>query len=317
MPEPEALPDYWFVLVCGLPLEEDSFQLGQSVTLQRLHEPLTVFDLASVGAVGFQQWALLEPLAQSARAELISSTHAADGPGFDALNKCWLASALMVLRGYIGHLCPAASSYSWNLVAGHQAATAGHFKDQMKEEGVEKAVYEPRASLPRFRGSLLDFHVRVLAPGDTRRTPFNNDDAEWFRGRFESFNRLAATDERFRFALGAAVDWRFATDMRAAIARIWAGIESLFNVNSELVYRISLMTSTVLAPRGEQLLQAFAKVRGLYGIRSKAVHGEVLSDEKLTGALDDSFNILRHLLLDAVERGSVRTVADYESEILG
>jgi hypothetical protein len=108
----------WNVLVCGLPLADDSFDLGSSFALRRLKAKLTVFDLAAAGAVGFREWATLEPIAASATAEIMSTVTAAEAPGYDALNKCWLVSALLVIRGFARHICPACSGYSWNFIAG-------------------------------------------------------------------------------------------------------------------------------------------------------------------------------------------------------
>src|SRR5579871_6463630 len=98
-----AYPDVWNVLVCGLPLAEDSFDLGSSLTLRRIVAPLSVFDLAAAGAVGFREWAILEPLAPAATAEIVSPVSGASAPGYDALNKCWLVSSLLVLRGFADH----------------------------------------------------------------------------------------------------------------------------------------------------------------------------------------------------------------------
>ena len=139
-------------MVCGLPLAEPSFDLGSSLTLRRLITPLSIFDLAAAGAVGFRQWAVIEPLAPVATAEIVSPVDAATMPGYDPLNKCWLVSALLVIRGFARHICPACSAYSWNFIAGHQKSSAPAFQRQLKEEGVEKAVYEPRQSLPPFQG---------------------------------------------------------------------------------------------------------------------------------------------------------------------
>jgi hypothetical protein len=309
-------PEVWHALVCGLPLTEDRFELGSSIVLQRLFNPLSVFDLAAVGAVGFREWATLEPLAPVATAELISPMSAATLPGYDALNKCWLASALLVLRGFARHLCPAVSAYSWNFVAGHQSQRSETFRRQLAEEGTSSAVYNPRDSLPQFKGGLLDYHLRLLIPRECKETPFDNAEAEWFVGNLEKFNGMAAEDERFRFALEAAVDWRYAKDARSGISRLWAGIESVFGINSELVYRISLLASTIVAPRGKGRVDAFRRIKSLYGIRSKAVHGEPLTNNKLRTGLYESFDLLRLLLLDAVERGSVRTEEDYLRELL-
>lgn len=177
-------------------------------------------------------------------------------------------------------------------------------------------MYNPRDSLPRFKGGLLDYHLRLLIPRECKETLFDNTEAEWFVGNLEKFNGMAAEDERFRFALEAAVDWRYAKDARSGISRLWAGIESVFGINSELVYRISLLASTIVAPRGKGRVDEFRRIKSLYGIRSKAVHGEPLTNDKLRTGLYESFDLLRLLLLDAVERGSVRTEEDYLRELL-
>lgn len=314
--EPQPTPETWNVLVCGLPLAGESFELGSSLVLRRLHMPLTVFDLAAAGAVGLREWATLEPLAASATAEITSPASSAVAPGYDALNKCWLVSALLVLRGFARHICPACSGYSWNFVAGHQRSVSPLFRRQIAEEGPQKAVFEPRGSLPRFQGGLLDYHLRLLIPNETRSTPFDSTEASWFTSNFERFNHLAAEDERFRLALEAAVDWRYAKDPRAAVARVWAGVESLLGINSELVYRVALSASTVVASRGPDRLATFKKIKGLYGVRSKAVHGEPIAEDKLLTGLHDSFDVLRTLLLDAVERGAIRSDDDFFRELL-
>jgi len=125
----------WNVLVCGLPLAGDTFDLGSSLILRRLHTSLSVFDLAACGAVGFREWATLEPFATSATAEIASSVGAATVPGYDALNKCWLISSLLVIRGFARHICPAVSNYSWNFIAGHQKSVSPMFSQQLAAEG--------------------------------------------------------------------------------------------------------------------------------------------------------------------------------------
>ena len=121
--------------------------------------------------------------------------------------------------------------------------------------------------------------------------------------------------ERFRFGLEAANDWRYSTDARIAISRLWAGIECLFGISSELVYRLSLMSASVLHPKGPQRRDCFHRVKKLYGIRSKAVHGDNVSDECLAKGLDDSFCLLRDLLLAFVEHGKEYSEEDYEAAI--
>jgi hypothetical protein len=52
----------WYVLVMGLPRPEQPLTLAAGLTLVPLDSPLSVFDLAAAGAVGFREWAMLEPV---------------------------------------------------------------------------------------------------------------------------------------------------------------------------------------------------------------------------------------------------------------
>ena len=45
-------------------------------------------------------------------------------------------------------------------------------------------------------------------------------------------------------------------------------------------------------------------------------HGEPIPDEKLFTGLHESFELLRAMLLDAVERAAVRTEEDFYKELL-
>ena len=51
-------PEAWHVLICGLALDGDYFELGEGITIRRLPNALSVFDLAAAGAVGFREWAV-------------------------------------------------------------------------------------------------------------------------------------------------------------------------------------------------------------------------------------------------------------------
>jgi len=315
-PDTQVIPEAWHVLVCGLPIVGDSVTLSDSLSIRRLVSRLSVFDLAAVGAVGFREWSVLEPLAPGATYEIVSVLTPPKSAGYDPLNQCWLVSTLLVLRGFAKHICPAVSAYSWNLIAGHQIQSAPSFRAQLARDGVEKAVFQPDRSLPQFRGGLLDYHLSLLLPRDLKDVPFDSSEAHWISEHLNKFESLASSDERFRFALEACVDWRYAKDSRAAISRLWAGIESLFGIAAELVYRISLFGSVGLAERGPSRLDAFRRIKASYGIRSKAVHGEPLSEEKLVIGMYEAFDILRALLLNCVSKGAVPSEEDLYHDLL-
>ena len=97
-PSPEAHDGNWYVLIAGLPRSAAALTLAPGVSLRPLEQPLSVFDVACAGAVGFRGWAVLEPVAPGCCSEIESAKDAAILPGYDTLNRAWLASTLLVLR---------------------------------------------------------------------------------------------------------------------------------------------------------------------------------------------------------------------------
>jgi hypothetical protein len=182
---------------------------------------------------------------------------------------------------------------------------------------MDAAVLRPRRQLPPFKGDLLDFHLTMLAASKPREGPVTEDDARWICEHYEVFDRLAADSESFRLALEAAIDWRFAKDPRSAVARIWSGIEATFGITSELVYRISLLAASLLEPRGLARKDRFRSVQKLYGLRSKIVHGDKIDGAKMSLALNDSFQLLRELLLLTIQKGHVLNQDDFDQAVFG
>ena len=303
----------WYILIWNLDIEEPILQLAPGVSIKRLDYDLSVFDLAAAGAAGFREWAMLEPFTKNCVCEIETAQDSAIKPGYDSLNRAWLASALLKLKGYNAHLPLACSSYSWDVVAGHQERLRQIYKEA-KEKGIEPDNYSPKRDLPPFKGNLLELHTKFIIPYNTKRN-LTEEDASWIRDNYSTFNTLAAESESFRLALTVAVDWQYSSDPRVAIAQLWSGIEAVFGISSELVYRISLLIASLLEPRGVARKAKFEKVRKLYGVRSKAVHGEELSDDKLTKAMLESFDILSGLLLLNVEKGRPFTQDDFEEAI--
>jgi hypothetical protein len=292
----------WYILICNLEIEEPFFKLGPGVYIRRLNNSISTFDLAAAGAAGFREWALLEPFLARCLCEIETGKEAAIKPGYDALNRAWLASGLLKLKGFNAHMPLACSSYPWDFIAGHQERTKGIFEKELKEKGVEAAVNSPDRALPKFEGGFLEIHTTLLSP-ENAKTILGKEDADWIKDNFERFNYLGAKSEGFRFALHAAVNWQYESEPRMAIAQLWSGIEALFGINQELVYRLSLQIASLLEKRGDKRKDRFNQVKKLYGVRSKAVHGGELSDDKLRKAMIESFDILSKVLLVNIEKG--------------
>jgi len=305
----------WYVLTVGLPSIEDPLTLAPGVSLRPIETPLSVFDLAAAGAVGFTGWSVLEPIANACTCEIESALDSNITPGYDTLNRAWLASTMLVLRGFTRHLCVACSRYTWQMISGHQKKHSTVFKKQIHVDGVDEAIFNPNEDLPPFEGQLLDYHLKIITDDAARTDGVTPEDAEWIRNHYASFNQLAADSESFRFALESATDWRYATDQRSAVARLWAGIEAVFGVSSELVYRISLLSASLTTSRGPQRRERYIEVRKLYGLRSKIVHGDKISQERQREALNKSYHLLRDLLLLAIVRGRMFNQDDLDEAV--
>jgi hypothetical protein len=296
----------WYVLLFGLPRPEATSVLASGISLRPLDSRLDVFDLAAVGAVGFREWAALEPMIPHCTCEIESAKDADIPPGFDTLNRAWLANALLVLRGFTLASGVACSAYSWSSIPVPDASNLWDGPPRPPENR------RTRTDLPPFRGGLLDLHLRTFHDRGMRCDPLTVHDIDWIRTHFDTFNRLAADSASFRFALQSAIDWRYATDERSAVARLWSGIEAIFDISSELVFRIALLAASLLEPRGETRKARFQEVKKLYGLRSKAVHGAPLTDDSLQDGMSDSYHLLRNLILHAIERGHMLTTIDFD-----
>jgi hypothetical protein len=255
-------------------------------------------------------------MAAGCLSEIESSRDSDVKPGYDTLNRAWLASALLVLRGYGLMLPVAVSAYSWSTIAGFQKKTSEMRRDQIITEGPEAALSRPKACLPPFTGQLLDYRVKLMGCPSISKQEISDLDLDWIHGNYESFNQLAASSEKFRFALEAGIDWRYSHDLRSALARIWAGIESLFGITAELVYRLSITAASFLRPRGTERIEYAEKIKKLYSVRSKAVHGDAISPEKLEQSLDDSFMLLRDLIFYVIAIGRDLSERDIQEAIM-
>lgn len=297
----------WHVLIAGLSLDDDEYDLGSGLTLSKLKKPLSIFDLAAVGAVGFREAMVIDPLVHACTCELISRKDALTLPGHDTLNRAWVVSALILFRGFANHLCLACSAYSWNLIAGRQLTLEDVRKGTAKSN--------PTEQLPRFQGGLLDFRLKFHADSSAKNTPFTIEDAEWVKERFDTANKLDGQSKSFNLASKAAVNWRYTDDKRAAVALLWSGIEAIFSISMELRYRLSMITAGLLAPRGRQRKAKFQAVKKLYDLRCKVVHGSNLKAEEIDEAMIESYELLKSLLLISVEKGHPLQENDFDEAL--
>ncbi|MFF9491577.1 hypothetical protein [Streptomyces flaveolus] len=122
----------------------------------------------------------------------------------------------------------------------------------------------------------------------------------------------------YRLAYDSAADAPFLKDSRTAVARIWSGIESLFDVQNELSFRLSMYAAVLISDDFVQRIDIQANFKRLYTLRSKAVHGAKLDTAKLEQALTHSWCLLRDLLLACIRTGpSIPSTVELDRALLG
>ncbi|MBR0156245.1 MAG: hypothetical protein IJM20_01835 [Clostridia bacterium] len=132
----------------------------------------------------------------------------------------------------------------------------------------------------------------------------NDKDEQWIAAYYKTASDMLDNDS-FMTAVHALWSYRWHTLPRVRLAILWAGIESLFDVSSELRFRISLYISNYLYGNdSEKASDLFKKTQKLYDVRSKAVHGAKLKDD-ISDCVSETAELLNHLIKRCVENGSL------------
>lgn len=112
----------------------------------------------------------------------------------------------------------------------------------------------------------------------------------------------------YQTAVHAMASYRWHSMPRVQLAVLWAGIESLFNVSSEVSFRISLYIAHFLADRdGMKANEIFKKTKKLYNARSSAVHGNKMKDS-ISSSVEESAMLLNQLILHCAEKGELPNI---------
>ena len=105
--------------------------------------------------------------------------------------------------------------------------------------------------------------------------------------------------------------------MREAVAKLWTGIEALFpSVDSELRYRLAVLIASLLEPRGPSRKGRYDAIKRLYDRRSKAVHGTKMTDDHLRTTMEQSYLVLRDLIVRVLDKGQMFTDSELEDLVL-
>ena len=111
--------------------------------------------------------------------------------------------------------------------------------------------------------------------------------------------------DTYRTAVHALASYRWHSMPRVQLAILWSGIESLFNVSTEVSFRVSLYIARFLAGHDDiKANEVFKKVKKLYNMRSSAVHGNKMKED-ISSFVTESAVLLNQLIIHCAEIGEL------------
>jgi hypothetical protein len=159
----------------------------------------------------------------------------------------------------------------------------------------------PQASIFNVTG----YSFRGYNAGYIRK--ISSKEHKWISNHYRKVARLMDND-RYLNAIHSLSTYKWHSLPRAQLALIWAGIEGLFGVDSELSFRVSLYIARYLSPRkGQRQRTIFESIKKLYSIRSKAVHGGTIKNPQ--ESVIESAMILRRLIVKCAEHEALPDTA--------
>ena len=143
------------------------------------------------------------------------------------------------------------------------------------------------------------------------------DDLDWVRNNLGTVIRLTE-DESFQTAVEALCTYMLASNDRMKVAQLWAGVEALFDIEYELRYRLATLSAKLLGTSPLECRQIYADMKGLYGERSKIIHGKQIGKKKEAhdGKVREHITRIRarlaQLLTKLIAIGKVPTEEEFE-----
>ena len=278
----------WYFGIVGLNVE----MLGPSYTvlpqvavLEKVIEPPGEIELAGClkdrslfSAVGRYSHGIRHQLGIHAFAE----------NGQSSFDLAWWIISLIRVRTIAEFLVPAAADCSWDVMAALDAQTCQvrFVEDVPTAKQLAKSIPVALADLDWVGANVLKFAGMLERPC-------------------------------FRLAVESLSTHQHQASERMMVAALWAGIEALFNIQSELGFRLATYNSVVIEPSGPARRATYYEVKKLYGTRSKAVHGAKLTSEQLRAHILSVRSILSRIICKFIEEGEVFSEARIEREIFG
>lgn len=142
----------------------------------------------------------------------------------------------------------------------------------------------------------------------------NDNDEKWINAYYSTAYKLLDKDP-YMTAVHAMASYKWHSMPRVQLSVLWSGIEALFEVSTEISFRISLYIVNFLAGSDAAgARELFSKTRKRYSSRSASVHGG-----KIKGNIDDlvseSAILLNRIIRRCAELGTLPDTEDLVFQI--
>lgn len=137
----------------------------------------------------------------------------------------------------------------------------------------------------------------------------------WVSERWQVTHRLIHESAEFSLAVEAIDSGQFVRQSALALVSLWGALEALFSPSTaELRFRVSALIAAFLEPSGTARHALQKDIAKLYDKRSAAAHGKPKhgADDLLA-----TFNLLRRVLFEIIDRGEVPSKEALESALFG
>lgn len=137
------------------------------------------------------------------------------------------------------------------------------------------------------------------------------DESKYLQDNIEAA-RVLMEHHEFMTAIHCLASYRWHNGQNVQLAVIWTGIESLFNIESEISFRLSFCIAKFLEPNDvDKAKSLFDLLRKLYRARSIVVHGSFSSSSRTQiHPLNESVVILQRILKRCIEIGELPNMND-------
>jgi len=138
---------------------------------------------------------------------------------------------------------------------------------------------------------------------------------EWVSANLMAFGKMLE-NPKFSLAVEALTTHNQNVNLRMMVASLWAGLEALFDINIELRFRLAMYIASIIESRGVQRTNWYKKIKNMYDIRSKVVHGVSMENVDLEMHILEIRQVLSGLLCRIVEDEEMFTEEYIEKRLL-